>query len=558
MVTSDGARFQPPGDGFLDSVVQRYGGRRDGPHSSLVPCPAHRSSSADGDLHLTVTGDGALLAHCFSQECSFDDILSALRADGLLAPAGHAGGAATGTGTAAAAGGGGGRDQERYLVAVYRRSDSGALKRAYRRDWRPGEPPCSFRECTSTVVHKHCWQSRGAASGWLLLLWEPGSVSPDSAGPVVICEGEKAAAAVTRSGLIGASYVSGAKAAGRADYSPVSGREVVVWPDADSAGHRAGRTAALRSLEAGAASVRMVDVSADPQGADAADFPPETVAERVAAAPPWRPGAGDGSGDGGPGQGGAREPFTGPPDYVAGEFVAHRHFVGRVVHTRRNGWWTYDADGGYWYQLDRDDLWLSDEMNRDRFLYAHELKQSGYSTLAEEVAALTKWRRLMVSDGGYWAALRTVLSGRVPASELQPAQLSQRDGEPPDRPAGAALAGPRLPGRHRRAFPARGGGAPRARHLRDRLEPVLVRCGVRCLARPLRARDDRPGPVVPVVRGAVGRLRVRQGRCGATAPPGARDVLVRAAGGLAREVRVGDRRHPGGPAGARGAPRLAR
>ena len=84
MVTSDGARFQPPGDGFLDSVVQRYGGRRDGPDSSLVPCPAHRSSSADGDLHLTVTGDGALLAHCFSQECSFDDILSALRADGLL------------------------------------------------------------------------------------------------------------------------------------------------------------------------------------------------------------------------------------------------------------------------------------------------------------------------------------------------------------------------------------------------------------------------------------------------------------------------------------------
>ena len=469
MVTSDGARFQPPGDGFLDLAVSRYGGRRDGPHSSLVPCPAHRSSSSDGDLHLTVTDEGALLAHCFSQECSFDDILSALRADGLLAPPGHAGGAATGTG----AGRNAGRDQERHLAAVYRRSDSGTLKRAYRRDWRPGEPPCSFGECTSTVVHKHCWQSRGAASGWLLLLWAPGSVSPDSAGPVVICEGEKAAAAVTRSGLIGASYVSGAKAAGRADYSPVSGREVVVWPDADSAGHRAGRTAALRSLEAGAASVRMVDVSADPQGADAADFPPETVAERVAAAPLWRPGAGDGSGDGGPGQGGAREPFTGPPDYVAGEFVAHRHFVGRVVHTRRNGWWTYDADGGYWYQLDRDDLWLSDEMSRDRFLYAHELKQSGYSTLAEEVAALTKWRRLMVSDGGYWAALRTVLSGRVPASELN--LLNCPNGTVdlrtarlvPHSPAHGCRAvtdGRFLPGEAVRLEEA----------LRDRLEPVLA------------------------------------------------------------------------------------
>ena len=165
-------------------------------------------------------------------------------------------------------------------------------------------------------------------------------------------------------------------------------------------------------------------------------------------------------------------PFTGPPDYVAGEFVAHRHFVGRVVHTRRNGWWAYDADGGYWYQLDRDDLWLSDEMNRDRFLYAHELKQSGYSTLAEEVAALTKWRRLMVSDGGYWSALRTVLSGRVPASGLH--LLNCPNGTVNLRTARLV---PHSPAHGCRAI-ADGrflpGEAPRLeKALRDRLEPVL-------------------------------------------------------------------------------------
>ncbi len=299
---------------------------------------------------------------------------------------------------------------ERDLVAVYRRRDSGALKKTYRHDWSPGEPPCTFRSCKSVVRHKHCWQSRGAASGWLLLLWEPDDGSGDPAGPVVVCEGEKAAAAVGRAGLTGASYVSGARSADRADYSPVSGRDVVVWPDADTAGLRAGGASALMSLEAGASSVRMVDVSGDGPGADAADVEAEVVRGRVAAAPPWRPGAEEGADP--------AEPSSGPPDYVAGEFVAHRHFVGRVVHTRRNGWWTYDADGGYWYQLDRDDLWLSDEMSRDRFLYARQLKQSGYSDMAEEVASMMKWRRLTVSDGGFWSALRTVLSGRVPVPEM--------------------------------------------------------------------------------------------------------------------------------------------
>ena len=152
---------------------------------------------------------------------------------------------------------------ERDLVAVYRRRDSGALKKTYRRDWSPGTPPCTFRSCESVVRHKHCWQSRGAASGWLLLLWEPSDGSGDPVGPVVVCEGEKAAAAVQRASLTGASYVSGARSAGRADYSPVSGRDVVVWPDADSAGLRAGAASALASLEAGASSVRMVDVSGD-------------------------------------------------------------------------------------------------------------------------------------------------------------------------------------------------------------------------------------------------------------------------------------------------------
>ena len=54
-----------------------------------------------------------------------------------------------------------------------------------------------------------------------LLLWG----SDDGTGPVVICEGEKAAAAAARAGITGASWIGGAARAGHADYSRLSGPE---------------------------------------------------------------------------------------------------------------------------------------------------------------------------------------------------------------------------------------------------------------------------------------------------------------------------------------------
>jgi hypothetical protein len=56
--------------------------------------------------------------------------------------------------------------------------------------------------------------------------------------PVVVCEGEKAADAATRllPGFAAVTSPNGSKSAGKADWSPLKGRAVTIWPDADSAG----------------------------------------------------------------------------------------------------------------------------------------------------------------------------------------------------------------------------------------------------------------------------------------------------------------------------------
>jgi putative DNA primase/helicase len=91
--------------------------------------------------------------------------------------------------------------------------------------------------------------------------------------------------------------MGGAGAAKHSDWSPLSGRKVIVWPDHDEPGRRyAGDVAAL-TRAAAAASVAIVLVPAEwPEGWDLADplpdgAAPETLAQLLAAAAPWTPAA---------------------------------------------------------------------------------------------------------------------------------------------------------------------------------------------------------------------------------------------------------------------------
>lgn len=105
-------------------------------------------------------------------------------------------------------------------------------------------------------------------------------------GPVVLCEGEKAAQSVADAGMTAASYLGGAKQAGKAVYSPLQGRDVVIWADDDREGREA---AAARALQGIAASIRAVDMPEENSHADAADFPAEMRRSMVAAALSYMP-----------------------------------------------------------------------------------------------------------------------------------------------------------------------------------------------------------------------------------------------------------------------------
>jgi uncharacterized protein (DUF927 family) len=118
------------------------------------------------------------------------------------------------------------------------------------------------------------------------------ALRPDT--PVLLVEGEKAAVGLDGHGGAAALLPShvvitspgGAQAAKSADWSPVAGRDLVIWPDADEPGAAYAKEAAAQALAAGARSVRIVDVSDLPDGFDLGDDPPEdlNVAARIAEA----------------------------------------------------------------------------------------------------------------------------------------------------------------------------------------------------------------------------------------------------------------------------------
>jgi hypothetical protein len=119
--------------------------------------------------------------------------------------------------------------------------------------------------------------------------------------PVIVCEGEKKADAVPRlfPGYIGTISMGGANAAGKSDWSPLTGRHVIIWPDNDEPGRRYAEDVAGLATAAGAASVAIVGVPADwPEGWDLADPLPDgetskTLARLLAEAALWTPAAAD-------------------------------------------------------------------------------------------------------------------------------------------------------------------------------------------------------------------------------------------------------------------------
>ncbi len=93
---------------------------------------------------------------------------------------------------------------------------------------------------------------------------------------VYVTEGEKAADAARAVGLVATTSPHGSNSAGKADWSPLAGRDVVILPDHDEAGERYADDVVRLAMAAGAKSVRVVRLverwAELPKGGDMADL----------------------------------------------------------------------------------------------------------------------------------------------------------------------------------------------------------------------------------------------------------------------------------------------
>ena len=117
-----------------------------------------------------------------------------------------------------------------------------------------------------------------------------------TSGPVVLCEGEKAARAVEDAGYRAASWMGGTSGIGQASFSRLQGLDVILWQDADKPGIRA-MAKAGELLQGVAAQVLTVNTSTMPGvvngdypdrgGTDAADVAPFVRVAMIEAAEEW-------------------------------------------------------------------------------------------------------------------------------------------------------------------------------------------------------------------------------------------------------------------------------
>ena len=95
----------------------------------------------------------------------------------------------------------------------------------------------------------------------------------DGQDPVFVCEGEKAADAAASLDLTATTSAHGSSAAGKSDWSPLAGREVVILPDADQPGESYARdvTRILLRLDP-PARVKILRLPGLPPGGDVVEF----------------------------------------------------------------------------------------------------------------------------------------------------------------------------------------------------------------------------------------------------------------------------------------------
>jgi hypothetical protein len=122
--------------------------------------------------------------------------------------------------------------------------------------------PLSYLE--TSLMGARCWQLKGPARPKPLYGLPLLKQYPDA--EVLLVEGESCADAFNGlgvSGWIALTFMGGSHGAAHADYTPLNGRRVILWPDNDEPGRQAMVDAKKALDAAGAASVRELDPGSD-------------------------------------------------------------------------------------------------------------------------------------------------------------------------------------------------------------------------------------------------------------------------------------------------------
>lgn len=149
-------------------------------------------------------------------------------------------------------------------VWVYKDAAGLALWVLYRFDLGPdedGKPRKVFAPltwCASTADGTLQWRWQGLPEPRPLLHLD--ELAKRAADPVVLCEGEKAAdaAAVLLPHYVATCWPNGTNSWQKADFAPLAGRNVLLWPDNDAPGLTCMNAVAEHLRQLGAASVRVV------------------------------------------------------------------------------------------------------------------------------------------------------------------------------------------------------------------------------------------------------------------------------------------------------------
>lgn len=161
---------------------------------------------------------------------------------------------------------------------IYRDATGAPLMVLYRFDLAPDAngkskkvfAPLTWCRCSSDQSHQWRWQ--GLAEPRPLLRLDQLAQQP--AAPVVLCEGEKAAdaAAELLPHYVATCWPNGAQSHHKADFAPLAGRDVLLWPDNDAGGLSCMQAIGEQLLQLGA-TVRTVAIEtfAPGDGDDAAD-----------------------------------------------------------------------------------------------------------------------------------------------------------------------------------------------------------------------------------------------------------------------------------------------